>query len=231
MIKKRIVVFLILIMNMMNAQDHKEYSKIKFIFESSPNYFFSEEGIVGNLELLKKEFPLETIVLIESDTIKKGFIAYKQITELNKESIKVFLTHHSEIIVGEYDKATNRTSIKVFRNDTKASKGAKKYLNLEVNAVDSQGYIDYNKKIFSQGNVNYNYQKKFKEINFNIDFVSKSKGFFQFINSKKTKCEVELSEDLPIYVTPNILFANANYGVKRFSNIYSTVTLMSVSYE
>lgn len=233
MFRKHFYIVLILLTSIASGQNQKEYSKIKFIFDKTPNYSFTEKGIVGNPELLKKEFPLRRIVLLEesTDTIKAGFIPYSQITKSDIESIKSFLLHQSEKIVGEYDRASNRTTIEVFRNDTKAFKDAKKYLNLELDAVDSKGYIDYNKKIVSHGNENYKYRKKFKDVYFNIDYTFINKGFFQFTNSEKTKCEVEFAENLPTCITPNIVFKNANFGVKQISNIYSTETLESVSYE
>jgi hypothetical protein len=77
MIQKYVVICLFLVANFANAQtaDLKNYSKIKFVYESNPNYAFEDEGIVGYPELLKKDFPLRKIqILTKADSLKSGFI-------------------------------------------------------------------------------------------------------------------------------------------------------------
>lgn len=218
----------------MNAQkaNASNYSKIKFVYESKPNFTFGKKGITGSLELLEKEFPyIKPQVVTDKNSLNSAFISYTQLTELDKTNLKAFMVHHAERIVGEYDKATNSTKIDVFRNGTKAHDEIAKYLKISVNGVDSQGSIDYTQKVLTHGNPYYNYSKKFDEMAFDVTFSSKMSGNYYYKNVDKTKCTAQFSEDLPVYVTPNILFTNSTVGVKELSNIYSTVKLVSVDYE
>lgn len=234
MIQKYILICLFLVANFANAQtaDSKNYSKIKFVYEKNPSYVFEEEGIVGYSELLKKEFPLRKIqILTDRDSLKNGFIPYKEITETDKETINAFMVHQAERIVGIYDRASNSTTIVIFRNGTKSHKDLEKYFKLPSTSSSSKGVIDYKKKMFSHGNTIYNYSKKFKKVFYDLNFTSENTALFYFKNKEKTKCNAEFKVGLPQYVTPNILFSNGKNGVKQMSNIYSTTELVSVVYE
>jgi hypothetical protein len=141
------------------------------------------------------------------------------------------MVHQAERIVGIYDKVSNSTTIVVFRNGTKSHKDLEKYFEMPAKGSSSKGVIDYKKKIYSHGNTNYNYNKKFKKVSYDLNFTSESTALFYFKNKEKTRCNAEFEVALPIYVTPNILFSNGKNGVKQMSNIYSTTELISVVYE
>jgi len=234
MFQKYFIISLVLFANFVNAQkpNSSNYSKIKFVYESVPNFTFGEKGITGSLALLEKEFPdIKPEVIEDKKSVGTAFILYSQLTENDKTNLKAFMVHHAERIVGEYDKATNSTKIDVFRSGTKAHDQVAKYLKISGNGMDSEGNLDYAQKILTHGNLHYNYSKKFDEMSFDVAFTSKKSGNYYYKNADKTKCVAEFNEDLPVYVTPNILFSNSTAGVNELSNIYSTVKLISVDYE
>lgn len=234
MIQKYILICLFLVANFANAQtaDLKNYSKIKFVYESNPNYAFEEAGIVGYPDLLKKEFPLRKIqISANADSLKSGFIPYKELSELDKKNIQARMVHDAERIVGIYDRASNSTTIVIFRSGTKSHKDLEKYFKLPSTGSSSKGIIDYKKKMFSHGYTIYNNDKKFKKVFYDLNFTSENTALFYFKNKEKTRCNAEFKIGLPLYVTPNILFSNGKNGVKQISNIYSTTELVSVVYE
>lgn len=228
---------LVFSVNFANSQttEPKIFSKVKFVYEHTPNLIFASYGIYMDTLLLKNQFPLKAFQKRElsGDSLKVvGFVEYKNFSKEDQEKIVGIIRHNAEELHGEYNIKNNVTTIRAIRSGNKYYQYLEKYFQIKTNGSNSVATFDFDAKKCKVKFSNHEYKKNFEEIEHKVTYLGvKNSGTFIYNKNQNVIGDFVLDEKLPVNVIPNLLFSNVIAGVKEYKTIYGTVTLKSVVFE
>jgi hypothetical protein len=152
-----------------------------------------------------------------------------------KNKLGSYLYHDTHSIYGTYDVKKNKTVLIFKRGNAIMYENLKKYIGggnytkFSYNVV-----IDYKNKNILTRYPNTSYNKSFstevKQITFNNE--NKTLGTYKVNTQNGVLVNViDLDKNISNKITPNVVFANTNFGVDKIESIYNTIKLITVSYE
>jgi hypothetical protein len=216
------------------AEKPENFNKINFEYETKANYFVDEQGVYADTLLLKIDFPnLKHIIKI--NTIENvnytGFIPLKNLKGDNLEKLISILYHTNQKIFGEYNKKSNKTVLKVIRDDENLKKIFKENFKKSYHYFNYEVIINYKKNEIDTNYPRVSYSNTIEERNKKMIYKRDTFGIFkEIIRNIEYINNVYLNSELDSKIMPEDLFSNNNFGVEKIEKIQSTTTLKSVSY-
>lgn len=216
------------------AEKPKNFNKINFEYETKANYFVDNQGVYADTLLLKIDFP--NLKYIEkNNTIENvnytGFIPLITLKRDNLDKLISILYHTNQKIFGVYNKKSNKTILKVIRDDENLKKIFKENFKKSYHYFNYEVIINFNKNEIETNYPRVSYSNTIEEKNKIIIYKRDTFGIFkEIIQNIEYINNVYLNSELDSKIMPEDLFSNNNFGIEKIEKIQSTTILKSVSY-
>ncbi|HLF52733.1 hypothetical protein [Flavobacterium sp.] len=213
----------------------KEYTKIKFVYQSKVNYDFDEKGIYGDTIQLKIDIPNKKFRKLQSTTDSTktiGFIPYKNLTVDEIGHLRSIL-YHTNVRTEMVYKVKSKKAISkaYFCSDQQTKDIFTNYFGYNCEEIESFRTLiifkDGKHKVISYSNV-----VTYKESAVKWIEDMENVGTYEY----KTKDMVYtnaiiVDPNLDKHISPIHPFTNCDYGITKVITSLGTTNLISVTYE
>ncbi len=213
------------------------YSKIKFVYEQTSNFYIENDQLYADTLLLKMEFPklkFSKTVNPQDSTKMVGLVNIKSLRGDYNRKLGVILYHSTHIIEGTYDKIEQKTTLFYERVNSASNEILKRYFKDYYPPFSFNVIVDYFKNKIYTNYPSVNYEETFESKMNKITFFNDEKtvGFFSFENKKGINTdEIILNKKHSNKITPHIIFSNNDFAVDKITSLRDTIKLISVTYE
>jgi len=214
----------------------KDFEKVEFIYSQKSNCEFDEKGVYADTIVFKTIFPDLSYSFKTSPKNKNKKLAYVPYFALNSENIGKLRGHlyHSNIsIEATYNKKNKKTeyyayycpdeefqNLIIFLKGTPCDRNRSEKVSID--------YSD-NRHIKTRGRSLPKKEIAKSVIEYSNDTILL--GTYLTTTKKITFSNiVEFDENLNKFITPIDIFANSDFGVKKVTNPFVTIDLISISY-
>jgi hypothetical protein len=215
----------------------ENYSKIKFVYEQTSNFYIENDQLFADTLLLKMEFPKikfsKTLSPMDS-TKTVGLVNIKTLRGDDNRKLGNILYHSTHIIEGTYDRIEQKTTLYYERVNSASNEILKRYFKDYYPPFSFNVIVDYLKNKIYTNYPSVNYEETFESKMNKITFLNEEKtvGFYSFENKKGFNTEeIVLNKKYSNKITPPIIFSNNDFAVDKIISLRDTITLISVTYE
>lgn len=216
----------------------QKFSKIKFIYQSTTNYKFTDEGVYADTILIKKDFTdidFKKVVSTDNPKLIVGFIAKGDLKKHHLSKLENILIHNNSTSEFIYDlkKNTiiNKTSL---AKDEKTQAIFKDFFNEKIDGIDC---LETKIEISKDSTIKYlkrNIKTVFDYTNRVINWMPNYTNKGTFDNEEGDfiiKYVISVNPKLNKFINPLFPFSNCEFGIEKIQSIPTTITLISVSYK
>jgi hypothetical protein len=215
----------------------ENYSKIKFVYEQTSNFYIENDQLFADTLLLKMEFPKikfsKTLSPLDS-TKTIGLVNIKTLRGDDNRKLGNILYHSTHIIEGTYDKIEQKTTLYYERVNSASNEILRSYFKDNYPPFSFNVIVDYLKNKIYTNYPSVNYEETFESKMNKITFLNEEKtvGFYSFENKKGFNTEeIVLNKKYSNKITPPIIFSNNDFAVDKIISLRDTIKLISVTYE